>query len=105
MQALNLFPHISRPTRFPENAALGQTSLLHHHLAGPTSYHPLCKVSFIFATSDHLPIFINLPAEIFPDGKHKITFRMFSANNQNTFTNELKKLKWEELILALPTLQ
>lgn len=99
MQALNYFPHISRPTRFPDTPALGQPSLLDHIW---TNFTPPSLSGIIhLCLSDHLPIFINLNRQTIPDAKHKITYRVINANNLNLFTNELEAINWEEL-LTLP---
>ena len=100
MQALNFFPHISRPTRFPDSPALGQPSLLDHIW---TNFLPRSLSGIIhFCISDHLPVFINIHNETSPNIKHKITYRVINANNKNIFTNELEGINWEEL-LVLPS--
>ena len=74
MQALNYFPHISRPTRFPDNPRLGQPSLLDHIW---TNYTPLSISGIIrHPISDHLPIFLNISLMSNLSAKHKITFRI-----------------------------
>lgn len=99
LQSLNFFPHISRPTRFPDSSALGQPSLLDHIW---TNFLPRSLSGIIhFSISDHLPIFININTEAFPNTKHKITYRVINANNNNKFTSELEGINWEEL-LVLP---
>lgn len=96
MQALNYFPHISRPTRFPDNPDLGQPSLLDQIW---TNFTPPSSSGIIhFNLSDHLPIFINITLNFTLDYKHKITFRIFNGTNHNLFTNELSKVDWDEIL-------
>ena len=99
MQSLNYFPHISRPTRFPDNPTLGQPSLLDHIW---TNFMHLSQSGIIhYCMSDHLPIFINIIHQINVNAKHKITFRIKNSNNYEKFSKELQKINWEEL-LTLP---
>ena len=99
MQTLNYFPHISRPTRFPDSPELGQPSLLDQIWTNFTP--PSLSGIFHYCISDHLPIFININQQTRPTTKHKINFRVFNTGNHNLFTNELRKINWEEL-LVLP---
>ena len=70
LQALNFFPHISRPTRFPDSLHLGEPSLLDHIY---TNFNGNFTSGILhFPISDHLPIFLNISI---PSGKpalHKI---------------------------------
>ena len=99
-QALNYFPHISRPTRFPDNPDLGQPSLIDHIW---TNFTPSSSSGIIHCgLSDHLLIFINLTQQFIPYTKHKISFRIHNTANHNSFTNELALVDWENL-LCLPS--
>lgn len=99
MQTLNYFPHISRPTRFPDSPNLSQPSLLDHIW---TNFTPFSFSGIIHCCiSDHLPIFININQQTVSNPKHKISFRNFNPSNQNLFTEELQKKNWQE-ILCLP---
>ena len=83
MQALSYFPHISRPTRFPDNPDLGQPSLLDHIW---TNFTPTSSSGIIHCgLSDHLPMFINLTRQSIPISKHKISFRIHNTSNHNFF--------------------
>ena len=85
MQALSYFPHISRPTRFPDNPDLGQPSLLDHIW---TNFTPSSSSGiFHCGLSDHLPIFINITQHSTPNTKHKISFRIFDQPSHNLFTS------------------
>ena len=59
MQSLNYFPHISRPTRFPEDNSTASPSLLDHIWTNFTA--PSSTGIFLSPLSDHLPVFLNLP--------------------------------------------
>ena len=99
MQALSYFPHISRPTRFPDNPNLGRPSLLDHIW---TNFTPSSSSGiFHCGMSDHLPIFINIIQQTTPNTKHKISFRIFNTSNHNHFTSELAQIKWND-VLCLP---
>ena len=67
MQTLNYFPHISRPTRFPDTPALGQPSLLDQIWSNftPHSFSGILHCCI----SDHLPIFININQQSKPNKK------------------------------------
>ena len=96
MQSLNYFPHISRPTRFPDNPLLSQPSLLDHIW---TNFLPFSLSGIIhIGLSDHLPIFINIPQSIDTDKKHEIRFRIFKNQNHTSFTNDLATLDWSNVL-------
>ena len=58
LQTINFIPHISRPTRFPDGANLGEPSLLDHIY---TNFNSNFTSGILhFPISDHLPIFINI---------------------------------------------
>ena len=101
MQTLNYFPHISRPTRFPDSPDLGQPSLLDHIWTNFTP--PSLSGIFQYCMSDHLPIFINITQQSRPNIKHKINFRNFNNVNHNSFTNELHKIYWEKILILANT--
>ena len=74
MQTLNYFPHISRPTRFPDSPNLGQPLLLDHIW---TNFTPLSTSGILHCPiSDHLPTFLNIGLMSDPCAKHKITYRV-----------------------------
>ena len=92
------FPHISHPTRFPDNPILGQPSLLDHIW---TNYTPLSISGIIHhPLSDHLPIFLNI--SLMPDlfAKHKTTFRLSNAHNHNLFTSDLASISWYNILTS-----
>ena len=101
MQSLNYFPHISRPTRFPDNPTLGQPSLLDHIW---TNFTPPSLSGIIhYCISDHLPIFINIIHQMNTNTKHKITFRVKNTNNYEQFSGELQRINWEQLLILSNT--
>ncbi len=58
LQTMNFYPHISRPTRFPDNSNLGHQSLFDHIF---TTFNNTCLSGIIrFLISDHLPVFLNI---------------------------------------------
>ena len=98
MQALNYFPHISRPTRFPDNPNLSQPSLLDHIW---TNFTPSSSSGIIHCgLSDHLPTFINITQHTIPNSKHKISFRIHNAANHHAFNNELAAVDWDNLLCS-----
>lgn len=95
MQAMNYFPHISRPTRFPDNPQLSKPSLLDHVW---TNFLPPSLPGILYDNiSDHLPVFINVIKQSVFNRKYKITFRDFSNYNHDKFTHELHQVNWEDL--------
>ena len=57
IQSHNFFPHIGRPTRFPDSQHLGDPSLLDHIY---TNFPNNFKSGIIhLIVSDHLPVLIN----------------------------------------------
>lgn len=69
MHAINYFPHISRPTRFPDNPHLSKSSLLDHIWTNFTP--PSLSCILYFSVSYHLPVFINIIRKSAPNSKHK----------------------------------
>ena len=58
LQTLNFYPHISRPTRFPDSSNLGEPSLLDHIY---TNFNSNFHSGILhFPVSDHLPIFLKI---------------------------------------------
>ena len=95
MQAMNYFPHISRPTRFPDNPQLGKPSLLDHVW---TNFSPPSLSGILYySISDHLPVFIIVTKQSVLNSKHKITFRDFSNHNHDKYKHELHQINWEDL--------
>ena len=95
MQSMNYFPHILRPTRFPDNPQLGKPSLLDH--VWTNFLLPSLSGILYYNISDHLPVFINLIKQSTPNSMYKKTFRDFSNYNQDKFTYELQQIDWENL--------
>ena len=96
LQALNFYPHISRPTRFPDSSNLGHPSLLDHIF---TNFNNNFTAGIIhFPLSDHLPIFLNIPNLTKANKLHKIEFRNLSHLNKEKFTNMLNSLDWHSLL-------
>ena len=96
MQSLNYFPHISRPTRFPDGPNLGQPSLLDHIWS---NFTPLSSSGIIHCPlSDHLPVFLNITQSPTVNTKHKITYRIFDNQKHNLFTTSLSAIDWDDLL-------
>ena len=101
MQSLNYFPHISRPTRFPDNPNLGQPSLLDHIW---TNFTPLSTSGIIHhPISDHLPTFLNITLMSDLSTKHKLTYRIFERANHNSFTSSHATINWNEILTSNDT--
>ncbi len=80
LQSLNFFPHISRPTSFPDTLNLSEPSLLDHIY---TDFNGNFKSVIIhFPISDHLPIFVNISIPSRENRLYKIQFRNFSIRNK-----------------------
>lgn len=95
LQTLNFFPHISRPTRFPDSLNLGEPSLLDHIYTNTTS----AFISGIihYPISDHLPIFLNISSPIKSHVLHKIQFRPLTETNKLIFSNKLNDIEWSDI--------
>ena len=96
LQALNFFPHISRPTRFPDSLQLGDPSLLDHIY---TNFNGNFTSGIIhFPVSDHLPIFINITIPSEKPKLHKVEYRNITQTNKQLFSNKLSTVQWNELL-------
>ena len=96
LQALNFFPHISRPTRFPDGSLLSAPSLLDHIY---TNFSSNCNSGIIhYPVSDHLPIFLNLSLPNKTQKLHKISFRSMTKGNKETFANKIGAIDWSSLL-------
>lgn len=90
MQTLSYFPHISRPTRFPECTQLGQPSLLDHIW---TNFTPASLSGILhYYVSDHLPVFINISNQSVPNTNHEISFRILISTIMSNLPKNLIKL-------------
>ena len=98
LQTINFFPHISRPTRFPDTVNLSEPSLLDHVY---TNFNNSFVSGIIhYQVSDHLPIFLNISTPPKPLTFHKIEFRIFNQNNKQNFTNEINLINWNDLFTS-----
>lgn len=96
LHAINFYPHISRPTRFPDSVNLGQPSLLDHIF---TNFNNNFTAGIIlFPVSDHLPVFLSLPNSTITNNLHKIEFRNLSNSNKEKFSHTLNTLDWHTLL-------
>ena len=91
LQSLNFIPHISRPTRIPNNPSLGNPSLLDHIYS---NFSPNLNSGIIrYPISDHLPVFLNisLPSvtKSSNSATHKTTYRLYNTTNKSNFRNDL----------------
>ncbi len=96
LQAMNFFPHISRPTRFPDSYNLGQPSLLDHIFTN--FFDNFTSGILHYPISDHLPIFLNvtLPSKV--NNLHKIEFRIINETNKQKFAHKLSMIDWNNLL-------
>ena len=83
MQSLDFFPHISRPTGFPDDNSTASPSLLDQIWTNFTV--PSSSGILLFPLSDRLPVFLNLPILDKLNEKHKISFRLRNAENRTKF--------------------
>ena len=96
IQTLNFFPHISRPTRFPDSLQLGDPSLLDHAY---TNFNGNFKSGILhYPISDHLPIFLNISLPTRSLVLNKIQFRPQTLTNKQNFTQQLNTVKWNEVL-------
>ena len=97
MQSLMYFPHISRPTRFPDTNDNTPPSLLDNVWTNFTPYS--LSGIFQYQLSDHLPIFLHLfHTNIVPEVKHKISFRVSNTTNNEKFSRALTEIDWDSAL-------
>ena len=98
LQTMNLFPHISRPTRFPDSSNLGEPSLLDHIY---TNFNNNFSSGIIhYPLSDHLPIFLNIFVPTKQNNLHKIEFRIINQTNKEKFGQSINMINWNALLQA-----
>ena len=96
LQTMNFFPHISRPTRFPDTFNLSEPSLLDHIY---TNFSNNFESGILhYHVSDHLPIFINISVPSKSETFHKIEFRLLNQNNKHKFTQRISHIDWNEIL-------
>lgn len=88
MQSNNYFPHISRPTKYPDINATAVPSLLDHIW---TNFNePVSSGILHLPVNDHLPVFINiLVSDEICNILHKVDFRLQNRANRLKFTQTL----------------
>ena len=99
MQSLDFFPHISRPTGFPDDNSTASPSLLDQIWTNFTV--PSSSGILLFPLSDHLPVFLNLPILDKLNEKHKISFRLRNAENRTKFQKQLSEIDWNSLLIMI----
>ena len=97
MQSSNYFPHISRPTRFPDDNSTASPSLLDHIWTNFTD--PSSSGILFSPLSDHLPVFLNLPSIEKLNETHKISFRVKNYENCEKFRTKLSEINWNSLLV------
>ncbi len=98
LQSINFIPHISRPTRFPDSADLGQPSLVDHIF---TNFNGNFNSGIIhFPISDHLPIFLNIKISTETKKLHQIQFRDLTQINKTKFSTQLKETNLVDLMTS-----
>ena len=102
MQSNNYFPHISRPTRFPDINATAVSSLLDHIW---TNFNePVSSGILHFPITDHLPVFINIPVPVkVCNILHKLDFRLHNRANRLKFTQTLSNTDWNLYLTSSDT--
>lgn len=102
MQSNSYFPHISRPTRFPDINASAASSLLDHIWINFNE--PVSSGILHFPLSDHLPVFINIPVPSkVCNIMHKINFRLQNRANRLKFTQTLSNIDWNLYLTSSDT--
>ena len=96
LQTLNFFPHISRPTRFPDTYNLGEPSLLDHIYTN--FFHNFSSGIIHYQISDHLPIFLNITVPSRSNNLHKLEFRIFNQTNKQEFTQKIRMINWNAIL-------
>ena len=96
LQSINFHPHISKPTRFPDENQVGLPSLLDHIFINFIE-NTLSGI-FHFPISDHLPIFIHLEKSQSSNKVHKINTRILNEENSTRFTQALSEIDWNEIL-------
>ena len=95
---MNFFLHIARPTRFPDSVNLGEASLLDHVYTKFTNN--FTSAILYFPISDHLPIFVNMSIVPQTSKLHKVEFRDMSHCNKITFSDKLRNLQCDTLLVS-----
>ncbi len=96
MQSCNYIPHISRPTRFPDDNSTATPSLLDHIWTNFTA--PSSPGILFSPLSDHLPIYLNLPIIEKLNETHKLSFRIKNIENCAKFQAKLSEVNWYSLL-------
>lgn len=92
LQTLNFYPHISRPTRFPDSLNLSEPSLLDHIYTNFTRNFTSGIIHY--PVSDHLPIFLHIAIPYQLHQFRKITFRSFNQISKENFTSNISNIDW-----------
>ena len=96
LQTVNFFPHICRPTRFPDNIDLSEPSLLDHIY---TNFNNSFTSGILhYQISDHLPIFLNISISSKSQIFHNIKFRLFNHWNKQKFRNKISIINWDNIL-------
>ena len=91
MQAMNFHPHISKPTRFPDNIQIGLPSLLDHIF---TNFFTKSISGIIhYPISDHLPVFLALPIRQKLNNMYEMPVRALNERTKQDFTSRLSEIQ------------
>ena len=96
MQSYNYFPHISRPTRFPDDNSNASPSLLDHIWTNFNA--PFSSGILLYPLTDHLPVLLNISNLDKIHTKHKVCFRVKTNENRRKFKTKLSEIDWESLL-------
>ena len=87
---------ISRPTRFPDNSALSDPSLLDHVFVNFIRKFKTGILHYPF--SDHLPVYIHIPLPVKVPTIQTVEYREFNEQNKRKFSELLRSADWIEIL-------
>ncbi|KAI3381853.1 hypothetical protein SNEBB_006345, partial [Seison nebaliae] len=98
MQSLQMFPRITKPTRFPPDGTVGEPSLIDHiwfNRLLPYQSGILC-----IDITDHLPTFLRLPYCCKPPDRIRIETRPADTCGKLRFRDSLIRFNWDATFSA-----
>ena len=96
LQTISFHPHITKPTRFPDQNQKGSPSLLDHLFTN--FFYKSIPGILHYPVSDHLPVFISLDCDKSIPQIHEITTRTINDRNKSLFTRKLNEIDWENML-------
>lgn len=95
MRSYNYIPHISRPTRFPDENS-NASSLIDH--MWKIFHSPSFSAILLYPLTDYLPIFLSISILGKIHAEHKVTFRIKSNENRTKLMTKLSEIDWTFLL-------